>query len=109
MGYTETGKINSIVKVFDDAYRSTEACIIIDNIERLIEYVDIGPRFSNPLLQTLLILIKRLPSKSNCRLLLIGKGFWLILRHDELGEPVEAAGVDEGVQFDFEGAGNFHT
>ncbi len=80
VGFTETGKINTIVKVFDDAYRSSEACIIIDNIERLIEYVDIGPRFSNPLLQALLILIKRLPSKTNCRLLIIGKGILLILK-----------------------------
>jgi vesicle-fusing ATPase len=50
VGYTETGKIERIVKVFEDAYRSPLSCIMIDNIERLIEFVDIGPRFSNPLL-----------------------------------------------------------
>jgi len=44
------GKITKIVKVFEDAYRSQEAIIVIDNIERLIEYVSYGPRFSNHVL-----------------------------------------------------------
>lgn len=30
---------------------------------RLLEYVNIGPRFSNVILQTLLVLIKRIPPK----------------------------------------------
>jgi len=50
VGYTENGKINAIVKVFDDAYRSPLSCIVLDNIERLIEFIDIGPRFSNAVL-----------------------------------------------------------
>lgn len=72
VGYTETGKINAIVKIFDDAYRSTMACIVLDNIERLIEFVDIGPRFSNALLQVLLVLIKRVPKYSENKLMIIG-------------------------------------
>ena len=72
VGYTETGKINAIVKVFDDAYRSTMACIVLDNIERLIEFVDIGPRFSNALLQVLLVLIKKVPKYSENKLMIIG-------------------------------------
>jgi vesicle-fusing ATPase len=65
-------KINQIVKVFEDAYRSKEACIIIDNLERLLEFIDLGPRFSNDMLQTLLILLKRPPKKPDSRLLIIG-------------------------------------
>lgn len=72
VGYTESGKINAIVKVFDDAYRSKLACIVLDNIERLIEFIDIGPRFSNPILQALLVLIKKIPKDSENRLLIIG-------------------------------------
>lgn len=60
---SEFVKINEIVKIFEDAYRSKEACIIVDNIERLLEFIDLGPRFSNDVLQTLLILLKRLPKK----------------------------------------------
>jgi len=39
-----------MVRIFNDAYKSSLSCILIDNIERLIEYVDIGPRFSNAIL-----------------------------------------------------------
>lgn len=47
---TEDAIINKISKIFNDAYKSTLSCIVIDSIERLIEYVDIGPRFSNAIL-----------------------------------------------------------
>lgn len=50
IGMTEDAIINSIGKIFNDAYKSSLSCIVIDNIERLIEYVDIGPRFSNTIL-----------------------------------------------------------
>lgn len=50
VGYSEYHKISSIVKIFDDAYKSPLSCIVLDNIERLIEFIDIGPRFSNGLL-----------------------------------------------------------
>ena len=59
VGYTENGKINAIVKIFEDAYKSPLSCIVLDNIERIIEFIDIGPRFSNLILQALLILIKK--------------------------------------------------
>lgn len=35
--------------------------IILDEIERLLEYVAIGPRFSNTVLQTILVLLKKTP------------------------------------------------
>ncbi|CAD8065135.1 unnamed protein product [Paramecium primaurelia] len=72
IGLTEGAIINQMVRIFNDAYKSSLSCILIDNIERLIEYVDIGPRFSNAILQALLVLIKRLPDKSQCRILIIG-------------------------------------
>ena len=61
-----------IVKVFEDAYRSPLSCIVLDNIERLIEFIDIGPRFSNPLLQAILVLVKKIPPKEKHRLLVVG-------------------------------------
>lgn len=36
--------------------------VILDDIERLLEYVAIGPRFSNTILQTLLVLLKKVRS-----------------------------------------------
>eukprot|EP01016_Furgasonia_blochmanni_P008210 TRINITY_DN13305_c0_g1_i12.p1 TRINITY_DN13305_c0_g1~~TRINITY_DN13305_c0_g1_i12.p1 ORF type:complete len:307 (-),score=85.55 TRINITY_DN13305_c0_g1_i12:85-1005(-) len=72
VGYSELGKINAMVKIFDDAYRSPLSVIILDDLERLFEYVDIGARFSNAILQTIMVLVKRLPKKPESRLLIIG-------------------------------------
>lgn len=45
--------------------------VLQDDIERLLEYVAIGPRFSNVVLQALLVLVKRQPPDGR-RLLVIG-------------------------------------
>ncbi|KAG6754867.1 hypothetical protein POTOM_040667 [Populus tomentosa] len=63
IGLQESTKCARIVKVFEDAYKSPLSIIILDDIERLLEYVAIGPRFSNIISQTLLVLLKRLPPK----------------------------------------------
>ncbi|CAO3593346.1 unnamed protein product [Absidia cylindrospora] len=70
VGMTENAKINEINKVFNDSYKSPLSVIVIDNIERLLDWVDIGPRFSNSILQALLILLKKPPPKDR-RLLII--------------------------------------
>jgi vesicle-fusing ATPase len=44
-------KSSQITRVFEDAYRSPLSVILVDDIERLLEYVAIGPRFSNAVLQ----------------------------------------------------------
>eukprot|EP00887_Chlorella_sp_A99_P002765 scaffold6.g2765.t1 len=61
VGFSEAAKCQQISRVFDDAYRSPFSFIVLDDIERLLEYVAIGPRFSNAVLQTLLVLLKKLP------------------------------------------------
>ncbi|XP_042042305.1 vesicle-fusing ATPase-like [Salvia splendens] len=71
IGLSEPTKCAQIVKVFEDAYRSPLSIIILDDIERLLEYVAIGPRFSNLISQTLLVLLKRLPPKGK-KVLVIG-------------------------------------
>ncbi|KAJ6396876.1 hypothetical protein OIU77_021832 [Salix suchowensis] len=58
IGLHESTKCAQIVKVFEDAYKSPLSIIILDDIERLLEYVAIGPRFSNIISQTLLVLLK---------------------------------------------------
>lgn len=47
LGLTELGKAEVITKAFNDAYKSALSMIILDDIERLLEYVPVGPRFSN--------------------------------------------------------------
>ena len=70
VGFTESAKCMMIRKIFDDAYRSEMSCVVVDNIERLIDYGPIGPRYSNLTLQALLVLLKKVPPKGN-RLLII--------------------------------------
>ena len=70
IGYSEQSKCGHIQKIFLDAYRSPLSVLVIDDIERIIEYSPAGPRFSNVVLQTLLILIKKQPPP-NCRLLIL--------------------------------------
>jgi len=72
VGLHEVSKVDAIVKVFNDAYRSDKSLIVLDDIERIIEYVNIGPRFSNNILQALMVLIKKIPTKENHRLMIVG-------------------------------------
>jgi vesicle-fusing ATPase len=71
IGWNEAAKCGRIQKYFEDAYKSPLSVIVVDEIERLLEYAPIGPRFSNATLQTLLVLLKRPPPK-NRKLLIIG-------------------------------------
>ena len=71
IGLSESSKCAKIAKVFEDAYRSQLSIIILDDIERLLEYVPIGPHFSNLIVQTLLVLLKKLPPKGK-NMLVIG-------------------------------------
>lgn len=70
VGFTETAKCQSIKKVFDDAYKSQYSCILVDSIERLLDYGAIGPRYSNLVLQALLVLLKKEPPKGRKLLVL---------------------------------------
>lgn len=72
VGYTEYAKVQAIAQVFEDAYKSPLSLIVLDDIERLLEFVHIGPRFSNAVLQSLLVLIKKKPPNPERKLLIIG-------------------------------------
>ncbi|RVD93090.1 SEC18-like vesicular fusionprotein [Tubulinosema ratisbonensis] len=58
IGLSEYEKVRYIKDTFSDSYKSSESIIILDDLENLIEYVAIGPRFSNTILQALKIFIK---------------------------------------------------
>lgn len=65
-------KIGEIVKVFEDAYKSDLSLIVLDDLERIIEFIQLGPRFNNAVLQTLLVLIRKPPPKVGRKLMIIG-------------------------------------
>ncbi|KDQ08889.1 hypothetical protein BOTBODRAFT_37587 [Botryobasidium botryosum FD-172 SS1] len=70
VGFSESQKVAAISKVFQDSYKSPLSVIVVDNLERLLEWVSIGPRFSNSVLQTLMVLLGKPPQKGR-RLLII--------------------------------------
>ncbi|KAI5192281.1 vesicle-fusing ATPase [Nematocida sp. AWRm77] len=58
VGKEENEKVNYLKRTFKDAYKSTESLVILDDIEGLMDYVSIGPRFSNQVLQAIKVFAK---------------------------------------------------
>ncbi|KAG0416366.1 Vesicle-fusing ATPase, partial [Dictyocoela roeselum] len=69
IGLCEIEKVNYIKDKFMDAYKSEFSVIILDEIESLVDFVDIGPRFITSILQALKIFIK---AEEKNKLLVIG-------------------------------------
>jgi vesicle-fusing ATPase len=72
IGFSDSAKCNKVFKMFQDSYKSPLSLIIIDDIERCLDYTPIGPRFSNQVLQALLVLIKKNPPVEGRSLMIIG-------------------------------------
>ncbi|XP_059388160.1 vesicle-fusing ATPase-like [Carassius carassius] len=77
IGFAENAKCQAIKKIFEDAYKSKLSCVVVDDIERLLgesvtmNFVPIRPRFSNLVLQALLVLLKKPPPRGR-KLLILG-------------------------------------
>ncbi len=67
VGFGEMQKVQQLDKTFRDAYKSPLSVIVIDNIEMLIDWVPIGPRFSNTVLVALKVLLDKQPPKVSLR------------------------------------------
>lgn len=82
VGFSESQKVAAINKVFADSYKSPLSVIVVDALERLlggcsilssidlvltlkkcVDFTPIGPRFSNSVLQALMVLLSRRPPK----------------------------------------------
>lgn len=71
IGFSEMARIQYLQKVFTDAYKSPLNIVILDEIERIIEWSPIGPRFSNAVTQAIMVLLNKVPPKGR-RLLIFG-------------------------------------
>lgn len=71
VGMSEPQKMAAIDGVMRDIYKSPLNVLVIDKIESLINYVPIGPRFSNEILQMLIVYLRKYPPNGR-RLLIIG-------------------------------------
>ncbi|GMS82664.1 hypothetical protein PENTCL1PPCAC_4839, partial [Pristionchus entomophagus] len=70
IGYTENAKCQIVKKAFDDAMRSPLSILFLDDIEELVDYCAIGPRFSNLVLRTVSVLLKQAPPEGHHLLVL---------------------------------------
>ncbi|CAF0927818.1 unnamed protein product [Rotaria sordida] len=70
LGFSELAKCQQLKKIFEDAHKSSLSCVVVDELESLLEYAPVGPRYSNNVLQTLKLLFKRPPPKGR-KLLII--------------------------------------
>ncbi|EFX83007.1 hypothetical protein DAPPUDRAFT_240520 [Daphnia pulex] len=66
VGLSESAKCLKIQKFFDDAYRSELSCILVDNIERLLDYGAIGPLLEELEMLSIFTAVIRVPNISKC-------------------------------------------
>lgn len=91
---SELQKISYLNRIFMDAHKSTRSVVVIDDIEEYCEWTPVGPRFSNPILKTLVALLRKSPppgrsllivATANDRTVLQQLDFW---RHFNNNIPV---------------------
>lgn len=63
IGMNETNRVQYLSQMFQDSYKSPLNVMVIDQIEDIMDWVNIGPRFSNSVLQTLKVFLRKLPPK----------------------------------------------
>ena len=90
LGMNEGAKIAHITKVFNDAYKSTLSLVVIDSIELILEWVGVGPRFSNSIFQTLVSLLRKKPPKGRKLLVLATTSKFSVLDLLEMTEHFNA-------------------
>ena len=90
IGFNESMKIEHMRKIFDDAYKSPLSVVVIDNIERILGWVPIGPRFDNSVLQNLMVLLKKQPPKGRRLLVLATTGERSVLQQLDLFTSFDA-------------------
>ncbi|KAB7498877.1 Vesicle-fusing ATPase 1 [Armadillidium nasatum] len=63
VGFTEASKCLKINRLFDDAYRSELSCIFMNDLEQLMGYSPIGPRYQSLVLDAMYSLLSSSPPK----------------------------------------------
>ncbi|KAF9076917.1 vesicular-fusion protein SEC18 [Rhodocollybia butyracea] len=90
VGFSEGQKVTAINKIFADSYKSPLSVVVVDNLERLLEWTPIGPRFSNAVLQTLLVLFARRPPKGRRLFVIATSSLRPVLTEIGLGEVFDS-------------------
>ena len=63
---TENQKISYLLKVFEDSKRCKQSCIILDDLLRLIQFIPLGNKYNNSILQLIMNFLKapKIPNKT---------------------------------------------
>lgn len=83
-GMSEGAKITYIDNTFRDAYKSPLNILVIDSLETLVDWVPIGPRFSNNILQVLKVALKRKPPQDRRLLLMTTTSTYSVLQQMDI-------------------------
>lgn len=90
LGMSEAGKCSEMRDAFEEAARSPTSFIVIDDLERILDYVNIGPRFSNAILQTLSVLLRKAPAPGHRLLILCTTNNGMLVNELGLGACFDA-------------------
>lgn len=83
-GMSESAKIAYIDNTFRDAYKSPLNILVIDSLETLVDWVPIGPRFSNNILQMLKVALKRKPPQDRRLLIMTTTSAYSVLQQMDI-------------------------
>ncbi|CCE61465.1 hypothetical protein TPHA_0A03890 [Tetrapisispora phaffii CBS 4417] len=84
VGMSENAKVAYIDNTFRDAYKSPLNILVIDSIETLVDWVPIGPRFSNNILQILKVVLKRKPPQDRRLLIMTTTSSYAVLQQMDI-------------------------
>ncbi|CDK24391.1 unnamed protein product [Kuraishia capsulata CBS 1993] len=95
VGMSEAAKVQFIDNTFRDAYKSPLNVLVVDDIEGLIDYVPIGPRFASTVLRALMVRLKKSPPEGHRLIVISTTSSYTVLRqldmlgcfNDEIGVP----------------------
>jgi vesicle-fusing ATPase len=91
VGMNEIQKIQHLSKVFTDAYKSPLNVLVLDNVELLVDWVPVGPRFSSAVLAAIKGLMENKPPKARPLLILATTSNRTVLQQLELNFDAEIA------------------
>ncbi|CAB4256840.1 similar to Saccharomyces cerevisiae YBR080C SEC18 ATPase required for vesicular transport between ER and Golgi, the 'priming' step in homotypic vacuole fusion, autophagy, and protein secretion [Maudiozyma barnettii] len=83
-GMSENAKIAYIDSTFRDAYKSPLNILVIDSIETLVDWVPIGPRFSNNILQVLKVALMTKPPEGRRLLIMTTTSTYSVLKQMDI-------------------------
>ena len=91
VGMNEIQKIQHLSKVFTDAYKSPLNILVLDNIELLVDWVPVGPRFSSAVLAAIKGLMENKPPKGRPLLILATTSERTVLQQLQLNFKAQIA------------------